>query len=151
MILSCQIWKPVHIAHILFCALNSGIGYKLVKQWFYNTQEMLFMSREFYFFVKFKDFWWQTCDSLDINLTQNESCNHGSKHPLLQSLELHTTLHFLGPAKEACLNSSLMCHSHNPRFYSLNCTGNIISLYPYFEDMLYISFFFTYAGLSTMN
>ena len=38
LILSCQIWKPVHILTSKFWGINSGIGYKLVKLWFYTLK-----------------------------------------------------------------------------------------------------------------
>ena len=48
------------------------------------------MSKALCFFFPFnlKDFWHQTWESLNVNVTPQNSCNHGSLHLWLQSLEL---------------------------------------------------------------
>ena len=55
-ILSCQIWKPVHILTSKFCGINSVIGYNLVKQRFYTLMRCYTCQKNVIFYFNFKDF-----------------------------------------------------------------------------------------------
>ena len=58
-----------------------------------HTQEMLYMSKEFYFvlfLIILKIFDVKLAFFLNVNVTPHNSCNHGSQHSWLQSLELGT-------------------------------------------------------------
>ena len=91
MILNYQILKPMHIVTSNFVYYKLGHWSPAGQTMILHTQEMLYMSKEFYYFLLIKEKLCQNCESLNVKVTPHNDCNHRSMHLWLQSLELRLT------------------------------------------------------------